>query len=181
MKERSGTRRSRARKTWKEQKGEAKETIQWFNPDGDVPSDSHRRAGGQCRLVLSISRHLDPVALPAGLRLPQAVHTKQTSLLWLEPNPHTHFMCAFRIPGLTEVTSGVVYSSLSGTFIQTWWMVWKCRCSTWYLNNLAQSNVPDLNLLLLEDYSESLYSFHWELPFWHSSYFRLMAACKQVY
>lgn len=160
MKERSGTRRSRAWKTQEEQKGEAKETIQGFNPDGDVPSDSHRRAGGQCRLVLSISRHLDPVTLPAGLHLPQGVHTKQTSPLWLEPNPHTYTLIScvlFRIPGLTEVTSGVVYSSLSRTFIQTRWMVWQCRCSTWYLNNLAQSNVPDLNLLLIEDYSESLY------------------------
>lgn len=32
-------------------------------------------------VVLSINKHLDPVALPAGLRLPQAVLTKQTSPL----------------------------------------------------------------------------------------------------
>lgn len=69
--------RTRARKIGEEQKGEVKETIQGFNSGGD----SYRRAEGQCRLVLSISRHLDPVALPAGLRLPQAVLTKQTSLL----------------------------------------------------------------------------------------------------
>lgn len=39
------------------------------------------REKGQCRLVLSVKKHLDPVALPAGFHRPQAVLTKQTSLL----------------------------------------------------------------------------------------------------
>jgi len=79
MKERNGTRRTRAGKTGEGGKKETKEAIWRLNPDVDVPPDSYRRATGQCRLVLSINRHLDLLALPAGLRLLQAVLTKQTS------------------------------------------------------------------------------------------------------
>lgn len=81
MKERSGTRRSRAGKTGLEKNEEMTETIWGLYPDTHVPPDSYRRAKGQCWLVLPINRHLDPVALPAGLHLPQAVLTKQTTPL----------------------------------------------------------------------------------------------------
>lgn len=73
--------RAEQEKQEREKKEETKETIWGLYPDTDVPPDSYRKAKGQCRLVLSINRHLDLVALPAGLRLPQAVLTKQTSPL----------------------------------------------------------------------------------------------------
>lgn len=110
MKERNGTRRSRTGKTEEGKTKETKETIWVLYPDADVPPGSYRRATGQCRLVLSINKHLELVALPAGLRLPQAVFTKQTSPLWLNPNPHKYTLIScvlVRIPGLTKVTSGV--------------------------------------------------------------------------
>lgn len=110
MKERNATTTRRTGKTGVEKKGKKRETIWGLHPDIDVPPDSNRRAKGQCRLVLSINRHLDLVALTAGLRLPQAVLTKQTSPLWLDPKPHTYTLIScvlVWIPGLTKVTSGV--------------------------------------------------------------------------
>lgn len=122
MKELNETRRSRAGKTEEGKKRKKQETIWRLYPDVDVPPDSYRRATGQCRLVLSINRHLDLLALPAGLRLPQAVLTKQTYPFWLEPNPHTYTLIScvhVRIAGLTKVTSGVA-SDWVDRFLLKW-------------------------------------------------------------